>query len=199
MISPKGSTYCSTARPPSNASEPASAPLWVSANGQQFGIGPFELSFFAQPTVVAVNPGLGPTSGGTPITIRASGLEALGTYTPPATGEARCRWGRPWLMLNAAIDEVLQYTAAIAVSDQYIVCPTPPQGYSTDEAVSFAINGQQFILANGLTVKYYRQPGQMQLLEGRLRGPSAGGTRWRMYDHSAGLLDFKYDPAPLTT
>lgn len=27
------------------------------------------------------------------VTIFAEGLDALGTYRPPATGDAKCRWG----------------------------------------------------------------------------------------------------------
>ena len=60
-----------------------------------------------------IEPTGGPTAGGTPVTIRAMGLDAIGGYVPPATGDARCRWGRPWMVEIEG--DVIQYTDAVAV------------------------------------------------------------------------------------
>ena len=69
-----------------------------------------------------IEPTGGPTAGGTPVTIRAQGLDALGRYAPPATGDARCRWGRPWMVEIEG--DVIQYTDAVAVDGGGLVCPT---------------------------------------------------------------------------
>ena len=79
--------------------------------------------------------------------------------------------------------DVIQYTDAVAVDGGGLVCPTPPIGANWDELVAVAINGQQFIMAGSLGVRFYRQPRALELLSGRLRGPSSGGTRWVLYDH----------------
>ena len=55
-----------------------------------------------------------------------------------------------------------------------------------------AINGQQFIMAGSLGVRFYRQPRTLELISGRLRGPSSGGTRWDLYDHRGWLLNFEH-------
>ena len=98
-----------------------------------------------------IEPTGGPTAGGTPVTIRAMGLDAIGGYVPPATGDARCRWGRPWMVEIEG--DVIQYTDAVAVDGGGLVCPTPPIGANWDELVAVAINGQQFIMAGPLSAR----------------------------------------------
>ena len=85
------------------------------------------------------------------MTIRAMGLDAIGGYVPPATGDARCRWGRPWMVEIEG--DVIQYTDAVAVDGGGLVCPTPPIGANWDELVAVAINGQQFIMAGPLSAR----------------------------------------------
>ena len=168
--------------------------LYVSLNG----IAPFQdtgLDFIDYRDPPAVNfyqiePTGGPTAGGTPVTIRAQGLDAIGGYVPPATGDARCRWGRPWMVEIEG--DVIQYTDAVAVDGGGLVCPTPAIGANWDELVAVAINGQQFIMAGSLGVRFYRQPRTLELVSGRLRGPSSGGTRWELYDHRGWLLNFAH-------
>ena len=52
-------------------------------------------------------------------------------------------------------------------------------------------------LATALHVRFYREPLALELLDGQLRGPSSGGTRWVLYDHRGFLLNFEHTAARL--
>ena len=155
--------------------------LYVSLNG----IAPFEdtgLDFYfyqdlTQNAIESLSPSGGPNDGGTLVTVYARGLDALGTYKPPATGAARCRWGE-WSEQDA-MGTVYRETTALLITTDLLVCPTPPRGTAEVDVISIGINGQQFVRTQ-LQLIYYQQPGAMVLLSGRLRGPSSGGTRWVM-------------------
>ena len=165
--------------------------LYVSLNG----IAPFEdtgldFTYYDDPndeSIKLLTPSAGPTTGGTAVTIYATGLDALGTYKPPASGAARCRWGvwddsdslgsQGGAVASAAA--LMRETAATLVSPDRLVCATLPRAGANFETVSIAINGQQFVRTQ-LALRYYAQPGGMVLEAGRLRGPSSGGTQWRM-------------------
>lgn len=171
-------------------------PLYVSLNG----IAPFQdtgffFHYYADPIpavdMAAIEPTGGPDTGGTLITLYSSGLSALGRYQPPASGEARCRWGF-WL----PTDTVYRETAAVRVGSDHLVCPTLPQGEEATDRMSVAINGLQFVFTP-FSVEFYRQPGHVQLVEGLLRGPSSGGTRWTMHDPGARLTGFAHTEAAL--
>ena len=94
------------------------------------------------------------------VTIIASGLDALGTYRPPATGAARCRWGE-WSRDDPP-EAAANYreTAATLVSSTELVCSTLPQSGTSTDVLSLAINGQQFVKTL-LNLQYYTQPGML--------------------------------------
>ena len=159
--------------------------LYLSLNG----IAPFEdtgldFTYYRNPTladVLSLSPRGGPSSGGTLVTVYATGLDALGLYKPPASGAARCRWGA-WDELASYEAQVLanyRETPALTVAANRLECRTPPRGGSPIDELSVAINGQEFVKVR-LELRYYEQPGNMVLVQGRLRGPSSGGTRWVM-------------------
>lgn len=125
--------------------------LFLSLNG----IAPFEdtgMDFtYYRPIPAAsfksVAPTGGPRGGGTPVTVSGVGLAVLGAYAPPATGQAKCRWGE-W----GAGDRSYRETSALSVSSERIICPTPAaSGFTRRRRVegagddlSIAINGQDF-------------------------------------------------------
>ena len=99
--------------------------LYVSLNG----IAPFEdtgldFLYYDEPSsadIFSVSPQGGPNNGGTFVTIFANGLDALGTYKPPASGEGRCRWG-DWKLTDDP--STFRETIATLVGDDRLVCST---------------------------------------------------------------------------
>ena len=88
--------------------------LYLSLNGiEPYDDSGLDFTYFMEPEMsnfVGVSPGGGPAAGGTPVTVLASGLDALGTFAPPATGAARCRWGHwdPQVKKLAAVQAALR-------------------------------------------------------------------------------------------
>jgi hypothetical protein len=119
--------------------------LYLSLNG----IAPFEdtgldFTYYRNPTladVLSLSPRGGPSSGGTLITVYANGLDALGTYKPPAAGAARCRWGA-WDELASSPQVLANYreTPALTVAANRLECRTPPRGSSPIDELSVAEN-----------------------------------------------------------
>ena len=88
--------------------------------------------YYADPTsedFFSLEPTGGPSLGGTLVTIRADGLDALGSHRPPASGQARCRWGT-WN------DELGVYpeSEAVSVDGTHIVCSTLAQSVGVEVA-----------------------------------------------------------------
>lgn len=79
----------------SSASRGATVRVAVTLNGQNYSLRMAQFTYYPTPNIFSVTPDLGPTSGGTMVTVSGANLTSAGTYPGFTEGSLLCRFGGP--------------------------------------------------------------------------------------------------------
>lgn len=107
-------------------------PLRLAPNGQQFTLGPANFTFLSiEPTLMALEPPIGPIRGHTAVHVRGDGL---------TLGDApRCRFG---VGVEVAAS---RWREAGADDDAGVVCASPPTALAAEVPLEVTFNGVDWI------------------------------------------------------